>query len=82
MYVSSLGFPERNVLNYVYEELSKEATVSEARALSSEEFVQSFPGYEWAAVDVDPNEDVEVYRLRARQRVQADLSVDEGHRSR
>ena len=67
VYVSSLGYPERNVLNRVYHQLDGTRPLSEIARLSERDFVETFPHYRLNAVDLDPAEGVRIYRLEARQ---------------
>jgi hypothetical protein len=66
VYISSLGYPERNVLNYVYHQLGRTVALAEIASLSESAFVETFPGYRLNALDVDLSEGVRIYTLQER----------------
>jgi hypothetical protein len=66
VYVSSLGYPERNVLNHVYLQLGRTGRLAEIASLSESVFTETFPDYRFDVLDVDPSEGVRIYRLEER----------------
>lgn len=63
LYVSSLGFPERNVLNYAYRRLDDASELADIRSLSTRSLVDTFPTYGFDPVSVDAANGVEIYRI-------------------
>ncbi|MBW1754942.1 MAG: hypothetical protein DRH30_02985 [Deltaproteobacteria bacterium] len=66
VYISSLGYPERQVLNYVYHRLSPGVELARITRLSQNEIVESFPDYRFSVVEVDPVAGARIYRLERR----------------
>lgn len=66
VYISSLGYPERNVLNRVYHQLGRTGRLAEIASFSESVFVETFPEYRLNALDVDRSEGVRIYRLQER----------------
>ena len=66
VYVSSLGYPERNVLNHVYHRLDDAVSLGEIARLSEPMFRETFPKYRLSALSVDPSEGVRIYMLQRR----------------
>jgi hypothetical protein len=68
VYVESLGYPERDVLNHVYEALDARTSAATVARLSEEAFMRSFPYYQFEAVKLDESDPGRIYRLRRRTR--------------
>jgi len=66
VYVSSLGYPERNVLSHVYHELDRTAALARITSLSERELLATFPKYRLSPLEIDPSEGVRIYELEAR----------------
>jgi hypothetical protein len=66
VYVSSLAYPERNVLNHVYVRLDRTRSVAEIEKLPTDRLVETFPGYRLDAMDIDDANGVQVFRLTPR----------------
>lgn len=62
VYVASVGYPERHVLNLVAAELDAERDLTAISRLPKEEFLDSFPGYTWRFVEIDAATGTGVYR--------------------
>lgn len=66
VYVSSLGYPERDVLDHVYARLDSRRSLGDVRRLSTEAFVETFPEYALHRVDIDPKEEAKIFKLEPR----------------
>jgi hypothetical protein len=66
VYVSSLGYPERDVLNHVYHRLDGSTALADIASLSDPMFQATFPHYRLLAMSVAPIEGVRIYRLLKR----------------
>jgi len=66
VYVSSLGYPERNVLDHVYARLDPARSLNDVRRLSTEAFVETFPGYALDRIDIAPEEGAKIFKLEPR----------------
>lgn len=66
VYVSSLGSPERDVLNRVYHQLDDTVALTEIASLSEPMFLETFPHYRLRALSIDPSEGVRIYRFQKR----------------
>ena len=66
VYVSSLAYPERNVLNHVYVRLDRTRSVAEIEKLSKDSLVERFPRYQLDAVDIDQANGIRIFRLAPR----------------
>jgi len=62
VYVSSIGYPERNVLNHVYVRLGGDR-LSEVAELSPDELIATFPMYRLEPVELDANDGAKIYEL-------------------
>jgi hypothetical protein len=63
VYVSSLGFPERNVLNHLFQRLDGSEDLAGIRALSTKAFAETFPEYELDPIAVDAANGVRIFQL-------------------
>ena len=63
VYVSSLGYPERDVLDRVYTRFDTARSLAEVATLPTDEFIKSFPRYQLDAIDIDAASEVQVLRL-------------------
>jgi len=66
VYVSSLGYPERVVLNHVYHRLDDSTDLADVARLSESMFLETLPDYRLVASSVDRSEGVSIYRLQKR----------------
>ena len=66
VYVSSLAYPERNVLNHVHARLDMTRSFAEVEKLPEDEFVETFPGYRLDPIDIDDANGVQIFRLTPR----------------
>ena len=66
VYVSSLAYPERNVLNHLYARLDRTRSVAEIEKLPKDGLVETFPGYRLDAMDINDANGVQVFRLTPR----------------
>ncbi|MGB8331683.1 MAG: DUF2723 domain-containing protein [Polyangiales bacterium] len=66
VYVSSLGYPERNVLDHVYARLDSRRSLANVRRLSTEAFVETFPTYSLVPIPIAPEEAAKVFKLQRR----------------
>jgi hypothetical protein len=66
VYISSLGYPERNVLVRVYDQLDPHRETLEISRLSDDKLRQTFPRYRFEPLVLDAAEGVRIYRLRER----------------
>jgi hypothetical protein len=66
VYISSLGYPERNVLDQVYIQLSGRGSLTEIESLSQSMFMETFPDYRFHPLVVDESEGVRIYKLEER----------------
>ena len=66
VYFSSLGFPERNVLNYVYQRFDGRKDLAGIRRLPTAAFMETFPEYNLDRVVIDAANGVNIFRLNRR----------------
>lgn len=66
VYVSSLGYPDRNVLNHLYAQLDATQSVGEVARLPNDRLVESFPRYQLQVIDIDEADGVRIFRLAPR----------------
>ena len=66
VYVESLGYPERDVLNHVYALLDRRVTAARAADLPEAEFLDTFPRYRFVPIDVDRSLGVRIFQLLER----------------
>lgn len=67
VYIPSLGYPERDVLNLLYRSLRPEVSLSEIRELEESRFIDSFPGVRFEEVPIDEPDGILIYRLTTHQ---------------
>lgn len=66
VYISSLRYPERQVLNRVYDALDETRGLPDVEALSEEALLETFPGHRLKAVDVDGTYGVRIFKIEPR----------------
>ncbi|MGB5809852.1 MAG: hypothetical protein WBG86_04930, partial [Polyangiales bacterium] len=66
VYVTSAGYPERHVMNLVYQQLAPTQGLAAISRLPERAFVESFPGFRWDAREVDAADGTRIYRLAPR----------------
>ena len=67
VYVESVGYPERNVLNHVYALLDPGISATRAALLPEAEFLDTFSRYRFQAIDVDRSLGVRIFQLLERE---------------
>lgn len=63
VYIASLSFPERLVLDHLYLLLDEEKNLSWVSSLSTEELVDTFPEYGFEKVVLMEDEQIWIYRI-------------------
>jgi hypothetical protein len=73
VFVSSITYPERAVLNYLYANASGDgrASVSFAAGLDPQNFVSTFPEYELKKIELLPNYEAYIYQITPRAALEA-----------
>ena len=66
VYVESLGYPERDVLNHVFAALDPATSLATAARLPEAKFMDSFPQYRFERIELDPPDNVRIYKLMRR----------------
>jgi hypothetical protein len=66
VYLSSLVYPDRAVLDQVYARLDPQRTVADVRRLSTEALVETFPELTIEPIVVDSGDGTRIYRFRQR----------------
>ncbi|MBW2717323.1 MAG: DUF2723 domain-containing protein [Deltaproteobacteria bacterium] len=66
VYISSLAYPDRAVLEHAYAQLDPQHSVADARRLSAEELVETFPLFMVEPIVVESGDGIQIYRLRRR----------------
>ena len=67
VYLESVGYPERDVLNHVYSLLNPRFSAASAARLPEAVFMDTFPRYQFEPIDVDASLAVRIYRLSERE---------------
>lgn len=66
VYISSLGYPDRDVLTHVYHRLRPDADLATLTRMSRQDLIETFPRYRFSALEVDPAAGTRIYRLESR----------------
>ena len=74
VYLPSLGYPERDVLNYLYRSLAPERTMASISNLAEREFLDSFPIYRFRPIAIDLQDGIYIYQLGRRKQLEGPLS--------
>jgi hypothetical protein len=68
-YISSLGLPDRHILNRLWLRYDPDANLEVVATMTEERFVREFPGLTFHRVDLIPEEGVWIYRIGKRQEI-------------